>query len=274
MKVGPWARFKSLVLQNPNIDFQNGFLNRVKELVLQRPDATLQEIAEELDRSPGSLSNTIKQELARIELKGLLPPLPQGEEVPEEELPEEVPLELPEEVYYPTRRQPRLRTKIARTLDQEYAELISQLTEKTGWFNRVLTDLGFYSILLAFQAARVPPAKVPEMIEKFKRPDEFSGFVKDQLSALMRAVQGSERILELEEQVKDLEAENGLLEALLQESVERIQRLSTMLKVALALMPRSSLERFLLAAAVVESAQQPRPAAQLAAEEAEEVEGL
>jgi hypothetical protein len=249
LRQGQWARFKSLVLQNPSVTFENEAVNRAKEIVLQRPDATLQEVAEEVGRSPGNLSNLIKAELARLELQGRAPKAPEGEEEEPPE-PEEVPLELPEEVFY--RRPPRLRTKIARTLDQEYAELISQLTEKTGWFNQVLTDLGFYSILLAFQAARVPPGKVPEMIEKFRRPEEFTGFVKDQLSALMAAVQNSERILELEDRVKELEAENVLLEGLLERSLERIRRLSTMLKVALAVMPRSSLERFLLAAAALE----------------------
>ena len=250
MRQGQWARFKSLVLQNPSVTFENEAVNRAKEIVLQRPDATLQEVAEEVGRSPGNLSNLIKAELARLELLGRAPKAggEEGEGEPPE--PEEVPLELPEEVFY--RRPPRLRTKIARTLDQEYAELISQLTEKTGWFNQVLTDLGFYSILLAFQAARVPPGKVPEMVEKFRRPEEFTGFVKDQLSALMAAVQDSERILELEDRVKELEAENVLLEGLLERSLERIRRLSTMLKVALAVMPRSSLERFLLAAAALE----------------------
>jgi hypothetical protein len=218
LRQGQWARFKSLVLQNPSVTFENEAVNRAKEIVLQRPDATLQEVAEELGRSPGNLSNLIKAELARLELLGRAPKAGGEEGEPPE--PEEVPLELPEEVFY--RRPPRLRTKIARTLDQEYAELISQLTEKTGWFNQVLTDLGFYSILLAFQAARVPPGKVPEMVEKFRRPEEFTGFVKDQLSALMAAVQNSERILELEDRVKELEAENVLLEGLLERSLSRI----------------------------------------------------
>jgi hypothetical protein len=245
LRIGHWARFKQVVLENPEAEFSDPLLNRLKELVLHSPDITLAEAAAEVERTPESLVDHVKAELARIEERQRA-----REELGEEEEEGERPPPAPRRPYQ------RLRVQIARTLDQEYAHLISQLTEKTGWFNQVLTDLGFYSTLLAFQAARVPPAKIPEQVEKFRNPEEFTRFVKDQLSALMRAVQESERILDLEDQVRDLEAENELLAATLEQAIEQASSLATLLKVAMALMPPQSLRQFLLVAAASSAAPQ------------------
>jgi hypothetical protein len=259
-----WAEFKNLVLQNPQLRFSAPELNKVRDLVLQSPEISLEEAALEVGRSGASLRQLIEAELQRLrargeaarELAGRLGAEPEEllpedvvrlvEESPAEQQPPPLPLPPPGQ----RQRRVRLPLQVSRTLDKEYAELLSQVLEKTGWFNQVLTDLGFYSILLAFQAARVPPGKVPEQVERFRDPEEFTRFVKDQLSALMRAVQESERLLELEDELRELRAENDYLYALLDESLDAVNWYKAALATAMAVMAPQQLLQLLLAFSV------------------------
>jgi hypothetical protein len=246
---GNWARFKEIILQNPDLELDNPVLSQIKQMILQTPEATLAEIAAELGKTPESLGYHIREFLAKWEAQQSAM---QGGEEQEEEILEPA---QPVQKRYPYQR---LRVQIARTLDHAYSELISQLTEKTSWFNQTLTEIGFYSTLLAFQAARIPPGKIPEQIEKFKDAEEFTKYVKNQLASLMIAVQNSERLLELEDEKRDLEAENQLLESLLQTSLETVNKLSTLFKMAMALMTPEQLKQFLIVVAVTGSIGQPQ----------------
>jgi hypothetical protein len=252
VKTGNWAKFKEIILQNPDLELDNPILSQIKNMILQTPEATLAEIAAELGKTPESLGYHIKEFLAKWEAQQSVT---RGREEQEEEILE------PAQPIQPQKRYPyqRLRVQVARTLDHAYSELISQLTEKTSWFNQTLTEIGFYSTLLAFQAARIPPGKIPEQIEKFRDAEEFTKYVKNQLASLMIAVQNSERLLELEDEKRDLEAENQLLESLLQTSLETVNKLSTLLKMAMALMTPEQLKQFLIVVAVTESIGQPQP---------------
>ena len=250
-RTGNWARFKEIILQNPDLELDNPILSQIKQMVLQTPEATLAEIAAELGKTPESLGYHIREFLAKWEAQQSAM---QGREEQEEEILE--PAQPATQKRYPYQR---LRVQIARTLDHAYSELISQLTEKTSWFNQTLTEIGFYSTLLAFQAARIPPGKIPEQIEKFRDAEEFTKYVKNQLASLMIAVQNSERLLELEDEKRDLEAENQLLESLLQTSLETVNKLSTLLKMSMALMTPEQLKQFLIVVAVTESIGQPQP---------------
>jgi hypothetical protein len=74
----------------------------------------------------------------------------------------------------------------------------------------------------------------------------------------MIAVQNSERLLELEDERRDLEAENQLLEVLLQKSLETINKLLTLLKMAMAMMTPEQLKQFLIVVVVTESMGSPQ----------------
>jgi len=42
---GNWARFKEIVLQNPELELDNPLLNQIKQMILQTPEATLVELS-------------------------------------------------------------------------------------------------------------------------------------------------------------------------------------------------------------------------------------
>jgi hypothetical protein len=78
--------------------------------------------------------------------------------------------------------------EVYRALGQEYADIIRMVTERTGWFSEALVNIGWWSVLAAFQYARVEPKDIPRKIERYK---DSEAFVKDVTNYLMAMIQAS-----------------------------------------------------------------------------------
>mgnify|MGYP000156110309 CR=1 FL=1 len=137
-----------------------------------------------------------------------------------------------------------------RTLDEEYAEIIRRVTEKTNWFMDALMDIGWYSTMMAFQIAKVPIDKIDEKISTFKDPKEFSNYIKELLGAMIQASAEASKIVELEDELRTLRAEVEYYDALLREAIAQRDRISMLLRGAIASMCEDCLRRFALAFAL------------------------
>jgi hypothetical protein len=78
--------------------------------------------------------------------------------------------------------------EVYRALGQEYADIIRMVMERTGWFTEALVNIGWWSVLAAFQYTRVEPKDIPRKIEQYK---DSEAFVKDVTNYLMAMIQAS-----------------------------------------------------------------------------------
>jgi len=77
--------------------------------------------------------------------------------------------------------------EVYRALGQEYADIIRMVTERTGWFTEALVNIGWWSVLAAFQYARVEPKDIPRKIEQYKDSEAFVKDVTNYLTAMIQA---------------------------------------------------------------------------------------
>jgi hypothetical protein len=77
--------------------------------------------------------------------------------------------------------------EVYRALGQEYADIIRMVTERTGWFVEALVNIGWWSVLAAFQYARIEPKDIPRKIEQYRDSEAFVGDVTNYLTAMIQA---------------------------------------------------------------------------------------
>ena len=131
---------------------------------------------------------------------------------------------------------------VQKTLAAEYAELIRQVAEKTRWFNQALVDIGFRSLLAAFQYAKIDPRDVAEKVEEFKDPGEFVEFVMKHIYAMIEASSDSVRaIVERDMTLEKYEKAVRILGAMVKSRDKVIRDLARNLQVANAILTRYGL---------------------------------
>jgi transposase len=77
--------------------------------------------------------------------------------------------------------------EIYRVLGREYANILETVLEKTSWFNEALVEIGWWSIMAAFQYARIDPKDIPKRIEQYKDAEAFVKDVTNYLTAMIQA---------------------------------------------------------------------------------------
>jgi hypothetical protein len=77
--------------------------------------------------------------------------------------------------------------EVYRALGQEYADIIRMVTERTGWFTEALVNIGWWSVLAAFQYARIEPKDIPRRIERYRDAEAFVRDVTNYLTAMIQA---------------------------------------------------------------------------------------
>jgi hypothetical protein len=78
--------------------------------------------------------------------------------------------------------------EVYRALGQEYADIIRMVMERTGWFTEALVSIGWWSMLAAFQYARIDPKDVPRRVEQY---EDAEAFVRDVINYLTAMIQAS-----------------------------------------------------------------------------------
>jgi hypothetical protein len=78
--------------------------------------------------------------------------------------------------------------EIYRVLGREYAGILETVLDKTNWFNEALVSIGWWSMIAAFQYARIDPKDIPRRVEQYK---DAEAFVKDVTSYLTAMIQAS-----------------------------------------------------------------------------------
>jgi len=143
--------------------------------------------------------------------------------------------------------------EVMRTLGREYAEVLKKVTEKVDWFTDVVMDIGFNTVLAAFQFAKIPPERFMDKVEEFKDPNEFKAHVLSYLDAMLKSSSdGAARLVELEDERRRLEAYSKLLESMYMEAIEQRNKSVMYLRAAIASMCEDCLRRFTLAYAMSE----------------------
>jgi len=88
-----------------------------------------------------------------------------------------------------------------RILDRSYAEILTHLTAKVDWFGEVMMQVGFTSTMIALQSANINVSESFERIEEFRdNPRAFVQYIDRYLSALWKAKEHAQDIVELEEE--------------------------------------------------------------------------
>jgi len=140
---------------------------------------------------------------------------------------------------------------VQKTLASEYAEMIKQLTEKTKWFNQALVEIGFNSLLAAFQYARIDPKEIAEKVEEFKDPREFVDFVMNYIYAMIEASsEGVKAIVERDMKIDKYEKALRILGAMVRAREKVIRDLTRNLQVANAILTKYGLMDEYVAASV------------------------
>jgi len=167
-------------------------------------------------------------------------------------------------------------SEVLKTLGREYANVIKHVTEKVDWFTDAVMDIGFHTIIAAFQFARIEPKEFMRKVEEFKSAEEFKKHVLKYLDAMLKASsEGVERIVKLEEENRKLRTYVEFLAVALEETVEQRNKAIMYLRAAIASMCEDCLRRFTLAYAMSEfvgsTAQATQQQAMAQAVEAQEV---
>jgi hypothetical protein len=77
--------------------------------------------------------------------------------------------------------------EVYRVLGREYANILETVLEKTGWFNEALVSIGWWSMIAAFQYARIDPKDIPRRVEQYKDAEAFVKDVTNYLTAMIQA---------------------------------------------------------------------------------------
>jgi transposase-like protein len=76
---------------------------------------------------------------------------------------------------------------IYRILGQEYASMLKTVMDKTGWFTEALVSIGWWSMIAAFQYARIDPKDIPRRVDQYKDAEAFIRDVTNYLTAMIQA---------------------------------------------------------------------------------------
>lgn len=87
-------------------------------------------------------------------------------------------------------------------LDRSHAQLVKDLAETVSWFSEAIHKIGWITVFIAMQHAKIPRDQMYDAVRKFRDPDEFVEFIIDHFSALLEA---SEDAFAIERYKKDLE---------------------------------------------------------------------
>jgi len=222
---GNFERFVEWCRANPSKPIGDRLLERLRNLIQETPGLTMKAAAGLLGVTPRTLQNRIGD---------FLDSLP----------PEETP---------PPARLLRVRAdQVLRTLDREYSEMISRLTEKTGWFVEALIDVGWYSLMMALQYAKVgtDAEELDRKVTEFTDARAFADYVKKLLAAMINASRDAARIVELEEELMGAKLMLDFANEVARKAVSQRDQALTLLRAAAASMCESCLRRFMLAFAV------------------------
>jgi hypothetical protein len=77
--------------------------------------------------------------------------------------------------------------EVYRALGQEYADIIRMVVEGAGWFTEALVNIGWWSVLAAFQYVRVGPKDIPRKIEQYRDSEAFVRDVTNYLTVMIHA---------------------------------------------------------------------------------------
>jgi hypothetical protein len=134
-------------------------------------------------------------------------------------------------------------SEVMKALGKEYAETIEKLGEKRTWFTSVLVDLGFESILMAFQYARIDPKDIPRKIEEFDDPEKFKEFVRKYLAAMIESsTDATNAILERDKRIKQLETALKVITTLFGGLKRRVEELALKMNIAEMLISKYGLQ--------------------------------
>lgn len=143
--------------------------------------------------------------------------------------------------------------EVVRRLGREYAEIVTHVTEKVDWFMDAVVNIGFHTIIAAFQFARIDPKEFMRRVEDFKDSDEFVRHVLRYLDAMIQqGAEGAQRLVEAESELEKLRAYVELLESMYLTAIEQRDRAITYLRASVASMCEEDLRRFILAYAMSE----------------------
>jgi hypothetical protein len=134
-------------------------------------------------------------------------------------------------------------SEAVRALGKDYAETIEKLSEKRSWFTNVLVDLGFESMLMAFQFAKIDPKDIPRKVEEFDNPEKFKEFVRKYLTAMIEASSdATSAILERDKKIRQLENTVKIAAELLKAQKRVIEELLLKINIAETLISRYGLQ--------------------------------
>jgi len=225
-----WDVFKEWCLQHEEEPIGDELLEKARHLILESPGITRGEVAKRLSVSEDTVNRHLSNVVARLR-----PPssLKADKEAESEEA----------RAVGPTR-------EVTRALDREYARMLQRLTEKTGWFIDAMSEIGWYSTMLAFQYAKVDINRLEEKVSEFRDAGAFADYVKKMLSAMIQASHDAARVLELEEENRALEAGYDYALEVARQAIEQRDHVLQLLRAAIMSMCEQDLRRFALAYAI------------------------
>lgn len=104
----------------------------------------------------------------------------------------------------------RLEKSLTREATSQLRKNLRKFMEKNTWFNEVLNEVGFQSLVIALQLAEISPSEAFENLEEFRDPEKFRQFIGKYLSALWQARDEAKRIMELEQELKEAKKVIGI----------------------------------------------------------------
>jgi transcriptional regulator with XRE-family HTH domain len=133
-------------------------------------------------------------------------------------------------------------SEVLKELGKDYAETVKILSEKRSWFTSVLVDLGFESMLMAFQYAKVDPKDIARKVEEFDNPEKFKEFVRKHLAAMVEAsADAVNAILERDKRIRQLENALRVVSAIAAGLKRTVDDLAFKLNIAESLISRYGL---------------------------------
>lgn len=113
-----------------------------------------------------------------------------------------------------------------RKLDEMYADALSALAQKVGWWTNAMLEIGQAATMIALQTGKVDPGRVREKLEEFKDASAFVSFVMDKFTAMVQAASDSATaVAECQDQLRLKESGIKYLGYVLKRAKEKIEAL-------------------------------------------------
>ena len=122
--------------------------------------------------------------------------------------------------------------------------LLKGIVEKVSWMQDAIYDLGFFSLLVSMQTAKVTPENLYQLVERFRDKDEFLRYAMRHMVALLEASRDAARILELEDRARLLAAQLEFTKWVAERLREERDTILLDLRTAIASMDAESLRKF------------------------------